>query len=66
MEKMGLIKQRVNNKKNTRGHSFALDTQFNYLQPLQNFLTLFPIQPATICHSKPHLQDKISEKSKKT
>lgn len=38
IEKMGLVKRRVTNKKKKNGLGFVLNTQFAYLTPLQNFL----------------------------
>ena len=37
LEKIGLIKQRIGNKKKIHGHGFVLDSCFTYLLPLQNF-----------------------------
>ena len=38
LERMGLVKRRVSNKKKKHGYGFALDSQFTYLSSLQNFL----------------------------
>lgn len=38
LEKIGLVKRRVNVKRKTRRQGFALDPSFLYLLPLQNFL----------------------------
>lgn len=47
LEKMGLVKKRVTKKGN--GHGFAMDSQFGYLSPLQNFLVnVEPLQPKEI------------------
>jgi len=48
LEKMGLIKHRSTGKK-TGGQGFALNTQFPYLLPLQNFLiNIEPLHPKEI------------------
>ena len=48
LEKMGLVKRRVSNKKKN-GHGFVLETQFPYLLQLQNFLiNIEPLQPKEI------------------
>ncbi len=48
LEKMGLVKRRVSNKKKS-GHGFVLETQFPYLVQLQNFLiNIEPLQPKEI------------------
>ena len=38
LEKMGLVKRRTINKKESHWHGFILDSNFAYLLPLQNFL----------------------------
>ncbi len=46
LEKMGLIKKRLSNKKKKNGHGFVLNINFPYLLPLQNFLiNTEPLQP---------------------
>ena len=49
LEKIGLIKQRIGNKKKIHGHGFVLDSSFTYLLPLQNFLiNTQPLHPKEI------------------
>ena len=49
LEKIGLIKQRIGNKKKIHGHGFVLDSGFTYLLPLQNFLiNTQPLHPKEI------------------
>lgn len=48
IEKMGLVKRRAMSKKGS-GTGFALDPQFGYMLPLQNFLiNVEPLQPKEI------------------
>lgn len=48
IEKMGLVKRRVP-VRNSSKKGFTLNTQFSYLQPLQNFLiNIEPLQPKEI------------------
>jgi hypothetical protein len=49
LEKIGLVKKRAGNKKKSSGTGFVLDTNFSYLQPLQNFLiNTEPLHPKEI------------------
>jgi hypothetical protein len=49
LEKAGLVKKRASNRKKTSGQSFAIDSHFSYLLPLQNFLiNVEPLHPREI------------------